>query len=114
MNIRRISLGGYPVAVVRFAALDSYSRTYENLLYYAQRNRCKEFTFDKEDSHGRFKILLLAHQAFPDVEYIAIGQKLPSYSWSESAERFSVAHFLPPGEILIDDEVVDMTLSEPC
>ncbi len=97
-------------ALVPFADLDSFKRTYENLANYARRNGYEEFECD--DPLDRIVILILIKEDVPILEYIAFGQSLPDED-GEDANMFPLAQFKKNNPVpLVSMIPVDITLCE--
>lgn len=112
-NIEYLMIANRRYALVPFAVLDSFSRTYENLLAYAQSRDLKELSNVDRDCGD---ILMGVRNAYPHLLRIALGKTLPANTWDEMTERFLLAFFSEKGTtgrpVAIDSDVIDLTFCE--
>lgn len=109
MAIQRIMTTIGTLALVPFKDLDSFSRTYENIVEYARRNKCKEFKC-KNDGE-RMDVLFILHNQIPSLNHIALGQRLPM-EWEDETERFLFAAFKKGVQTNLESILIDVTLCE--
>jgi hypothetical protein len=109
MAIQRIVTTLGPLALVPFRDLVSFSRTYENIVEYARKNKCKEFTCKNDNE--RISILRVLHSQIPSLQYIALGECLPM-QWGDSAGSFLIAKFQNGTLTELETNLVDVTLCE--
>lgn len=109
MAIQRIVTTLGPLALVPFRDLYSFSRTYENIVEYARKNNCKEFTCKNDNE--RISILHVLHSQIPSLQCIALGQRLPM-EWGDSADSFLFATFQNGALTELESVPVDIALCE--